>query len=151
METLQRDPVKIDLILGRPAEANVEDRRWGQLRLAESDLDAALIDRDQRLDLPTFAASEAQIEAIKPQSSIVEETGRPRNRTGCKRLTSQGFPSSFEQFVSTERTYPPSRRELGRKNLRPATSVALRRSDVRGTEVSNQLEFANRRSGPHNG
>jgi hypothetical protein len=55
-------------MLGRPAftPTGGECRRSsiGQLRLAEFDLDAARIDRDQRLDLATFAVSEAQIEAI---------------------------------------------------------------------------------------
>jgi hypothetical protein len=92
METLQRDPVKIDLILGRPAEANVEDRRWGQLRLAESDLNAALIDRDQRLDLPTFAASEAQIEAIN--AAVIDCRGNwpPPKSDRMQKASFTGFP-----------------------------------------------------------
>jgi hypothetical protein len=40
-----------------------------QVRLAELDLDAALIDRDQRLDLATFSVSEIEvstIDAVRP-------------------------------------------------------------------------------------
>jgi hypothetical protein len=107
METLQRDPVKIDLILGRPAEANVEDRRWGQLRLAESDLDAALIDRDQRLDLPTFAASEAQIEAIN--AAVIDCRGNwPSPKSDrMQKASFTGFPELI-RAVRVDRTNIPT-------------------------------------------
>jgi hypothetical protein len=63
-----------------------------QLRLAEFDLDAALIDRDQRLDLATFAVSEAQIAAIN--AAVIDCRGNwpPPKPARMQRASFAGFP-----------------------------------------------------------
>jgi hypothetical protein len=131
METLQRDPVKIDLILGRPAEANVEDRRWGQLRLAESNLEAALIDRDQRLDLPTFAASEAQIEAIN--AAVIDCRGNwPSPKSDrMQKASFTGFPELI-RAVRVDRTNIPTLAPgAWVTGSNPFSSASLRYSAIR--------------------
>ena len=63
-----------------------------QVRQAEFDLDAALIDRDQRLDLATFAVSEAQIEAIKAVVIDCRGDWPPPKPEQTKKISFAGFP-----------------------------------------------------------